>query len=101
MNVEEANDLIRQTSKDLEISCFDKAVSAAYFSARMAVEVFLAERRLRLPRRDDKLANLLKRQGFSDACSTGREATPTIHVEEGGHYGPNSTDEERAREALD
>lgn len=57
--------LLREAEKDLDIGCYNKAVSAAYFSARMATEIFLKSKVKHLPRRDDKLANTLKSIGFT------------------------------------
>ncbi len=55
MSLVKARLLLEQAKKDLEIGCFDKAVSAAYFSVRMAAELLTQSR----ARRDDKLANAL------------------------------------------
>ncbi len=55
MSLMKAKLLIEQAVRDLELSCFDKAVSAAYFSVRMAAELLTRSR----ARRDDKLANAL------------------------------------------
>jgi len=98
LSLEKAKELIRQASEDLRISCFDKAVSAAYFSARMVVEVFLTKRKLKLPKRDDKLANLLRRQGFGD------EAEMLLQLytwRKESDYGPNLMDRERAKSSLE
>lgn len=57
--------LIKEAEKDIEIGCYNKAVTAAYFSARMVAEDFLKSRIKHLPRRDDKLANTLKALGFT------------------------------------
>jgi len=96
LSLEKAKELIRQASEDPRISCFDKAVSSAYFAARMVVELFLARRRLRLPRRDDKLANLLKRQGFEEA----EILLLLYNWRKESDYGPRLTDKGRAEEAL-
>ena len=98
MSFEKAKELFKQASRDLEISCFDKVVSAAYFSARMFAEVFLAGRKLKIPRRDDKLANLLRRQGFTEEA----EILLQLYVwRKESDYGPILTEEERATKALD
>lgn len=57
--------LFQEAEKDLEMRCYNKAVAAAYFSARMAVEAFLKSKVKHLPRRDDKLANTLKSLGYA------------------------------------
>nr|MDO8081766.1 HEPN domain-containing protein [Candidatus Freyarchaeota archaeon] len=57
--------ILKEAQKDSEIKCYNKAVSAAYFATRMATESFLANRIQNLPRRDDKLANVLRNLGFA------------------------------------
>ena len=64
MSAEKARVLLKQAEADLEIGCFEKAASSAYFAARMACEVWARRRGVRdLPRRDDKLANLVRNLG--------------------------------------
>ncbi len=41
MSVNKARRLMGQARSDLECGCYDKAVSAAYFTFRMISEVFL------------------------------------------------------------
>ncbi len=50
--------LLREAEVDLKVGCFNKAVSAAYFSVRMAAEAFLLGMRTK---KDDKIARGLKR----------------------------------------
>lgn len=61
--------LLKEAQKDSDIQCYNKAVSAAYFAARMATESFLAEKVQHLPRRDDKLANVLRNVGLESLAS--------------------------------
>ena len=56
MSVNKAMRLMKQAKVDLENGCYDKAVSAAYFSVRMLSETYLKGLRTR---RDDKIANAL------------------------------------------
>ena len=56
--------LIKEAQLDLEVGNFNKCVSASYFSARRAVEKLLERMHMNIPRRDDKLANVLKRLGY-------------------------------------
>ncbi len=65
--MEKIRALIKQAEKDLEVSCYDKSVSASYFAARMAAEIFLINKGIKhLPRRDDKLANTVLSQGMKE-----------------------------------
>jgi len=50
--------LIEEAVKDLEMGCYNKAVSAAYFSVKMTTEHLLKGLRTT---KDDKVANALKR----------------------------------------
>jgi uncharacterized protein (UPF0332 family) len=65
LSFEKAKYLLLQAKRDLEIGCFDKAVSAAYMAARMGAEVLLRTLGQRdVPRRDDKLANSISNLGM-------------------------------------
>ncbi len=66
MSVEKAIRLLEEAEIDLQMGNFNKSASASYFAARMIVEIFLRSRKLSIPRRDDKLANLFENQGFKD-----------------------------------
>jgi len=67
MSLDKARALLHQAEEDLRIACYDKCVSSSYFSCRMMAELYLLGRGLRdLPRRDDKLANLLRSQGLRE-----------------------------------
>ena len=61
--------LLEEAQKDTNMKYYNKAVSAAYFAARMAAESFIAERMKHLPKRDDKLANILRNLGFESLSS--------------------------------
>jgi len=49
--------LLSEAEKDLEAGCYNKAVSAAYFSLRLAAESTLGIK----TKRDDKIANAVRR----------------------------------------
>ncbi len=49
--------LLGEAERDLEVGCYNKAVSAAYFSVRLAAESILDIR----TKRDDKIANAVRR----------------------------------------
>ncbi len=59
MSVNKALRLLKEAEEDLRIGCYDKAVSSAYFSVRMLVELYLRGVKTR---KDDKLANALGRK---------------------------------------
>ncbi|MEM4969681.1 MAG: HEPN domain-containing protein [Sulfolobales archaeon] len=62
--------LLEQAIKDLEIGCYDKAVSAAYFAVRKAAEELLRSLGEHIPRRDDKLANAVENKGLAEIADT-------------------------------
>ncbi len=64
MSVKKAIRLLEEARSDLSTGNYNKSASASYFAARMIVELFLRDRKLSIPRRDDKLANLFENQGF-------------------------------------
>ncbi|MCD6244681.1 MAG: HEPN domain-containing protein [Candidatus Korarchaeota archaeon] len=53
-----SHELMREAIKDLEVGCYNKAVSAAYFSVRLAAESVLKGLKTR---KDDKIANALEK----------------------------------------
>ncbi len=59
MSVNKAMRLMNQAKVDLENGCYDKAISASYFSVRMLSEIYLKGIKTR---RDDKIANALGRK---------------------------------------
>ncbi len=58
MKFKKANVLFEEALKDLEIGCYNKAVSAAYFSVRLMAEVLLKDIKTT---KDDKIANAIGR----------------------------------------
>jgi uncharacterized protein (UPF0332 family) len=71
MSLDKVRSLLNQAEEDLKIACYDKCISSSYFSCRMMVEIFLRSRKVEhLPRRDDKLANLLRNQGLKEEADT-------------------------------
>ncbi len=61
--------LLDEAERDLAAGCYNKAASAAYFAARMATELLVAARQGNVPRRDDKLANVLLHWGRKDLAA--------------------------------
>ncbi len=51
-----SDELMGESLKDLEVGCYNKAVSAAYFSVRLAAESILKGLKTK---KDDKIANAL------------------------------------------
>jgi HEPN domain. len=58
--------LLKEANDDLERGNLNKAVSALYFAVRKRLECILLILRYEVPRRDDKLANVLKYLGYSE-----------------------------------
>jgi len=63
-----AEELFKEAVDDVKIGCYNKAVSALYFSLRMMAEDFLLRIRAPIPRRDDKLANVLDSLGVKNVA---------------------------------
>lgn len=68
MSVEKSATLMREARKDLEVGCYNKAVSAAYFAVRMAVEKYLESLGATFSKKDDKLANTMQSIGHGDVA---------------------------------
>ena len=64
MSVDKVMKLLEEARIDIEVGNYNKSASASYFASRMMVELFLRSKNLKIPRRDDKLANLFENQGF-------------------------------------
>ncbi len=58
LKVRKSEVLFEEAKKDLEMGCFNKAVSAAYFSVRLMAEALIGDIRTT---KDDKIANALGR----------------------------------------
>jgi hypothetical protein len=58
--------LLSEAENDLAIRNYNKAVSAIYFALRKEVEEIIQKLGFQLPRRDDKLANIIKHLGFDE-----------------------------------
>jgi uncharacterized protein (UPF0332 family) len=71
MSLNKVRSLLNQAEEDLKVACYDKCISSSYFSCRMMVEIFLRSMGIgQLPRRDDKLANLLRNRGLREEADT-------------------------------
>jgi uncharacterized protein (UPF0332 family) len=66
MSSKKSEVLFNEAIKDIRDHNYNKAVSAIYFSIRKELENILIIMGLSIPRRDDKLANVLKHLGFKD-----------------------------------
>ena len=98
MSLDKVKALLYQAERDLEISCYDKCASASYFACRMMAELYLRSKGIRhLPRRDDKLANLLNNQGLKEEASS---LLFLYELRKKADYGKSLTSEDEAREAL-
>ena len=66
LSLGKSDKLIKEAELDLEAGNFNKCVSASYFSARRAIEKLLERMHMNIPRRDDKLANVLRHLGYTE-----------------------------------
>ncbi|PVU74603.1 hypothetical protein DDW13_06825 [Acidianus hospitalis] len=55
--------LLKEAEIDIKNGCYNKAVSASYFAVRMEIEKLAKKLRTPIPKRDDKLINILKHMG--------------------------------------
>ncbi|MDT7891957.1 MAG: HEPN domain-containing protein [Thermoproteota archaeon] len=58
-----ADTLINEAEIDIKNKCFNKAVSASYFAVRKEIELLARSLRSAIPKKDDKLINILKYLG--------------------------------------
>jgi len=58
--MEKVDVLLEEAKNNIEAGCYDKDISACYFAVRMEVEKLTDRLRTMIPRRDDKLINILK-----------------------------------------
>jgi uncharacterized protein (UPF0332 family) len=89
--------LINEAEVDLKERCFNKAVSASYFAVRMEIEVLANKLRLTVPRRDDKLINILKYLGMDELAE---EAFYLYQRRKDADYGEIEIDEATATYCL-
>ncbi len=66
MSLDKVMTLLWEAETDIKAGCYNKAVSASYFSLRMAVELYFQSRRLIYSTKDDKMARLLINIGLED-----------------------------------
>jgi uncharacterized protein (UPF0332 family) len=55
--------LLNEAEMDLQMKCFNKAVSASYFAVRRGIETLTKKLGSMRPRSGDKLINILKHLG--------------------------------------
>jgi HEPN domain-containing protein len=92
-----ADILLREAERDLEIGCYNKAVSAVYFAVRMELETLARKLGGNVPRRDDKLINVLKHLGKEELAL---DALYLYERRKDADYGSQSLDERLARKCL-
>lgn len=66
MSLKKSEILYKEALKDIEIRNYNKAASAIHFSIRRELEDAVLQIQNYIPRRDDKLANVLKHLGFEE-----------------------------------
>ncbi|MEM0104838.1 MAG: HEPN domain-containing protein [Candidatus Methanomethylicia archaeon] len=90
--------LYLEAIKDIEVGNYNKAVSALYFSVRREIEAILVRMRLKdLPKRDDKLANVLKHLGFPEGAE---DLMRLYEMRKKADYEESLINYEEAKEAL-
>jgi len=90
LKLKKAEKLLEEAEKDLEVGCFNKAVSASYFAVRLAAEAMLKGV---ITTKDDKIANAVGRVLGSDV----REEIMWIYEErKKADHRPFFFDEKRA-----
>lgn len=66
MSLKKSEVLYNEALKDIEEGNYNKAASAIYFSIRKELEDLVLRIQHNIPKRDDKLANVLKYLGFEE-----------------------------------
>ncbi len=90
--------LLNEAEIDLKLKCFNKSVSASYFAVRKEIEYLARKLGSTIPRRDDKLINILKHLGKD------KLAEETLYLYErrkDADYGEAEIDERTAMICLD
>jgi uncharacterized protein (UPF0332 family) len=89
--------LINEAEIDLRNRCFNKAVSASYFAVRKEIELLATKLKSFIPRRDDKLINILKYLGKSELSE---EVLYLYEKRKDADYSETEIDEETAYNCL-
>ncbi|BDC17986.1 HEPN domain-containing protein [Acidianus sp. HS-5] len=90
--------LLDEAEKDIKVGCYNKAVSASYFAVSMEIEKLGYKLRTTIPRRDDKLINILMHLGKD---SLAKEAMYLYKKRKDADYGYESLKEEDAMKCLE
>jgi uncharacterized protein (UPF0332 family) len=90
--------LLKEANDDLERGNLNKAVSALYFAVRKRLECILLILRYEVPRRDDKLANVLKYLGYSEES---RIFIKLYELRKKADYSEEVISSEEAKKALE
>jgi len=89
--------LLIEANEDFKLKFYNKCTSAAYFAARMTVEHYLRSLRILIPRRDDKLANVIENLGFKNEASLLRIL---YELRKKADYTDENISEDEAKQAL-
>ncbi len=95
--MKKAEKLINEALLNLKVGSYNKCVSAAYFGLRMIAENLLSRRKLLVPRRDDKLANVIENLGLVELASSLRIL---YDLRKKADYSKHDVDSFEAKEAL-
>jgi len=97
-NSRKAEVLMREAEIDFNIKNFNKCASASYFSTRKALEQLLIKMKTPIPKRDDKLANILKHMGYENE---GKLLLRLYELRKKADYDDKEISENEAKEALE
>jgi len=86
-----------EAEKDVEIGCYNKAVSAFYFALRYLAEILLRRLQWSVPRRDDKLANSIESLGLKN---TAKSLRFLYELRKKADYMENSVNKDEVVECL-
>jgi uncharacterized protein (UPF0332 family) len=89
--------LLNEAEKDFNLKLYNKCVSALYFASRMMIELYLKSMNINIPKRDDKLANLIENLGFRSEAESLRLL---YELRKKADYRDESINESEAKEAL-
>ncbi len=89
---------MKEAEADFKLKNFNKCASACYFSVRKALEDMFIRMGIMIPRRDDKLANILKNIGYEDKAKL---FLRLYELRKKADYNEKEITEEEAKESLE
>jgi uncharacterized protein (UPF0332 family) len=97
-NSKKSEILLHEAETDFNIKNFNKCASASYFSVRKTLEQLLIQMKILIPKRDDKLANILKHMGYENEAKL---LLRLYELRKKADYDDKEISHDEAKEALE